>query len=100
MRDYIHPTDFACLVDLCIKQKKLNDAVDLYSLSPCSKSELLDYFVKNYDLKVTIDNEKNFNSITGKKSLYYSINKKASSLGYTPKFSSIQTIMEESKYLL
>lgn len=100
MRDYVHPLDLICLVDLCIKQKKLNDALDLYSLNPCSKSELLDYFVKNYGLKVIVDNEKNFNSITGKKSMYYSINKKAASLGYIPKFSSIQTIVEESKYLL
>lgn len=98
-RDYVNPEDLFYLIEICIEQKQINDVFDVYSLDYADKTEILEYFVHEYGLKCTIGH-KHISSATGSKTNYYSNNRKAEKIGYTPKYSSLDTIKEEAKYLL
>ncbi len=100
VRDFLAPRDLFDLICLIIKAKPFNDAIDAYSSMPISKFKLLDYFVKNYSLKYTINRGLKLNCPTGVKSRYCSSSKKAAGLGYKPKFSSLEVVAMESKYML
>lgn len=96
-RDFIHPSDFLDLILLCA-EKRVNACFDLYSLSPVKKSEILAYFQKKYGMSV--ENGAVWESKTGGKSRYYSEHHSASSLGYQPRFSSMDTISAEAEAIL
>jgi len=100
VRDFIAPQDIFGLIRLIIKAKPFNGAVDAYSSMPVKKSELLEYFVKNYALKYSIDRKVKFACPTGKKVKYAPSLRIAAALGYKPKFSSLNTVIAESKYIL
>lgn len=100
VRDFIAPCDLFDLICLIIKTKPFNGAIDAYSSMPVSKFKLLNYFVKNYSLKYTINRSLKLTCPTGIKSRYCSISRKAAGLGYRPKFSSLETVATESKYIL
>lgn len=97
-RDYVNPIDLFNLVEKCIEQKKINDVFDVYSVKPVSKLEILAHFVDEYELKYTIGDV--LTSATGNKTNYFSNNKKAERIGYIPRYTSLDTIKEETKYLL
>lgn len=99
-RDFIHPADLFSLVEKCIVKNKLNDVFDAYSKKQITKFEILEYFKKNYGLKYTVNKNATVSSITGNKNNYYSKNRKAESIGYVPKFTSLDSIIEESKKVL
>jgi len=99
-RDYLAPEDLFDLICLIIKRKYFNGAIDVYSARPVSKSKLLEYFVKNYSLKYMIRRKLKLICPTGVKVRYYSNSRKAASLGYQPKFSSLDTVAQETKYML
>lgn len=100
VRDFLAPQDLFDLICLIIKAKPFNGAIDAYSSMPISKFKLLDYFVKNYSLKYTINRGLKLTYPTGVKSRYCSSSRKAAGLGYRPKFSSLETVATESKYIL
>jgi nucleoside-diphosphate-sugar epimerase len=101
IRDYAHPRDLYSLVRLCIDRDALNDAFDVYSVKPIAKFELLDFFKTHYGLNYCVKKEDvNIVNSTGMKNIYYSINKHASEIGYTPGYSSLDAIKEEVKYIL
>lgn len=100
VRDYIHPEDLVALIERCIYTRTINDVFDVYSLEPISKFQMLEFFKKNYGLKVEIENETVLTSVTGLKSNYYSLNKKSDSIGYQPKHSSLDAITSEIKKML
>ena len=100
LRDFLAPRDLFDLVCLIIKAKPFNGALDAYSSKPISKFELLDYFVKKYSLKYVFDRKLKLACPTGVKSRYCPHSKRAASLGYKPKFSSLEAVAEESKYML
>ncbi len=100
VRDFLAPQDLFDLVCLIIKQKPFNGAFDVYSAKPVSKFKLLEYFVKNYSLKYVTRGSLKLSCPTGAKVRYCSHSKKAASLGYKPKFSSLETVAMESKYVL
>lgn len=100
VRDFIASQDLFDLICLIIKAKPFNGAIDAYSSMPISKFKLLDYFVKNYSLKYTINRGLKLTCPTGVKSRYCSSSRKAAGLGYKPKFSSIEVVAMESKYIL
>ena len=100
IRDYIHPKDLFSLIVLILKKAAYNQAIDCYSRCPVEKSEILNYFEMNYNLKYNI-NKKSVNlSATGEKLVYFTINHSASTIGYFPEYSSMDAIIDESKYLL
>jgi len=100
VRDYIHPSDLVSLIEKCIAIKSVNDAFDVYSLKPVTKFEILEYFVKQYGLKYSIKDNMQISAATGTKDNYYSSYKKAEELGYSPQFTSMDSIIEEAKLIL
>ena len=100
VRDYVHPMDLIDLINKCIEKQFSNDVYDVYSLSPVKKFTILDYFEKKYGLKYIINNDVNKSTATGKKNIYYSKNRKAEKLGYRPKFTSLDCIINESEEIL
>lgn len=99
-RDYVHPKDLFSLVKRCMIKKNINDVFDVYSREPVTKFEILNYFKKNYGLKYIIDRNINVASVTGTKSNYYSISRKAEKIGYRPQFTSMECIIQETREIL
>lgn len=95
VRDYIDPRDLISLIEKCIEIHRINDVFDVYSLDPIRKFQIIEYFVKEYDLKVNIQENSILQSPTGIKSNYYSLNRKSEMIGYKPKFTSLQAITSE-----
>ena len=94
VRDYIIPKDLFSLIQLVVRKEKMNDSFDVYSKKPVSKFELLDFLKNKYGLKYVIKKGTK-TSISLFKKVYYSKDKKAESIGYTPEFSSIKGIENE-----
>jgi nucleoside-diphosphate-sugar epimerase len=98
-RDYVHPKDLLSLIDKCITKKSLNAAFDVYSKEPTSKFAILKYFEDNHGLKVKfVDSIKNYGASLSR--YYYPKSHGAEKIGYSPEFTSMDAIMEESKCLL
>lgn len=95
VRDYINPLDLFQLVKIILSKKNINCSLDLYTKSPVSKYELLEFMKLNYGLEYKISKKLIIKNSTGIKRNYYSIFKKAATLGYKPKFSSIDGIVFE-----
>lgn len=96
IRDYIHPQDIFALIERCIEKININDVFDSYSLKPVTKFGILDYFNAECGLKYKVKDDIKISAITGTKDNYYSINRKAKDIGYEPKFTSMDSIMQES----
>jgi len=99
IRDFVHPSDLFSLVQKCMNQSQLNTAYDVFSKAPISKFEIIDSLSKIYDFKYELGEEA-FCSPTDIKQNYYSLSRKAEILGYSPKYSSLETIIDEIKYML
>jgi len=100
MRDFISPEDLFTLVSLIIRGRAFNGAIDAYSSSPVSKFRLLDFFERKYSLKYAFDGNCVFNGPTGEKSCYYSGSRKAASIGYKPRFSSMAAVSAETAEIM
>ena len=100
VRDYVHPKDLFSVIRKCIEVGKINGAFDVASVKPVEKWEILDYFSSEYSLKYKIIPSLNYVSPTGSKNIYCSTYNNTTRLGYKPTFSSMDTIKEESKYIL
>lgn len=96
VRDYVHPKDLFELLDKCIERHRLNDVFDVYSLKPVSKFEIIEYFQKEYGLEYIINNGFISSSATGSKENYYSISKRAGKISYSPQFTSLDSIVQET----
>ncbi|NVN98805.1 MAG: NAD-dependent epimerase/dehydratase family protein [Geobacteraceae bacterium] len=100
VRDFVHPQDLFSLIKACLKVNQINDVFDVYSARPATKFEIIDHFVLHHGLKYSVETSYVALNVTGAKDCYYSNNFKASSIGYEPKFSSMDGIKEEIKFLL
>jgi nucleoside-diphosphate-sugar epimerase len=100
VRDYIHPKDLHSLIEKCIEKYKINDVFDAYSLKPVTKFEILDYFKNKYRLNYIVKTDVNIIALTGSKDNYYSNNRHAQEIGYKPQFTSMDSIIQESKEIL
>lgn len=99
VRDYIHPEDLYYMIRKCAEKDKINMAFDICSKKPVNKLNLLKSISKEFGLQYSI-REKIVISPTGIKPNYYSKSKRAIEFGFTPKYSSLETIMIELKFLL
>jgi hypothetical protein len=100
IRDYVSPRDFCNLVKLCIDKHYTNDVFDVYSLSPVSKVEIINWFHDEFGLKYNIIENGSLSSMTGIKSIYHSVNKKAEKINYFPSLTSLASIKEEATKIL
>ena len=100
VRDYVHPQDLASLVVCCITKHALNDVFDVYSRTPVTKVQLLEYFKVTYNLRYRVNSDFQSSTATGVKNYYCSSNKKAEKLGYAPEFTSLECIAQESIFIL
>ena len=100
IRDYITPNDFFNLVKKIIIFGHLNVAFDCYTKAPISKFELLATLEGQFGLTYNIKNnigKKNLNKL---KMNYFSKNKLAETIGYSPQNTSIEGIVKELNVLL
>ena len=100
VRDYLHPDDLFSMVTKCMHAGKLNTAFDVTSSKPVKKMEILDHFSTVYGLKYEIVGSIGRASMTGEKKIYCSNFKNASTVGYVPRYSSLETIMKVSKEMI
>jgi nucleoside-diphosphate-sugar epimerase len=102
VRDYIHPADFSQLVSCIISSPPINTAIDCYSLSSISKSQILEALQKKFGLQYEykVDSEIIALNATGSKPYYYSLNHRASDYGYKPEYSSLDCILIEASAML
>jgi len=100
VRDYIHPEDLASLVKLCIAKRELNDALDVCSLRPARKFEILEKLSSLYGLKNAVKESHSELSATGKKTNYYSTNGKVRTTGFVPRYTSLETLCQETKLIM
>ena len=101
IRDYIHPSDFCNLIDLILHHNEhLNVAVDCYSKAPVDKMELLFALEDRFGLKWCVNENANTLNASGSKNRYYSINTIAETIGYEPKYSSLNSIINEVEAIL
>jgi len=89
-RNYIHPEDLFDFINLILNVKE-NKAYEVGALEHVYKSEIMGYFMKNYNIKVEYGN--NFKSLTGDKIEYI-----PKFIHNKPKYKSMETIIQESKY--
>lgn len=100
VRDYVHPEDLFSIVRKCMDAGRINAAFDVISARPIEKMEILDYFSSEYDLKYEINQSFNHATATGLKNIYCSKYNKALEIGYKPNYASVETIKQESVYIL
>ena len=92
MRDYLSETDFHQLIECIIQTEKLNDAIDCHTQKPVRKFEILKALEYSHGLQFEVLESVSTVNSTGVKLNYYSENKKASLIGYTPQLSSMDNI--------
>lgn len=100
VRDYVHPLDLFTMIKLCIQAGRINDVFDVCSLKPVEKNEILVYFASEYGLRYEVQDALSGPSPTGRKTSYYSSYDKAGVIGHKPTFTSMDTIAQESKYII
>lgn len=100
VRDFINPQDLVGLIEACMVQNCINDVLDVYSAKPATKFEILEHFALHHGLKYRVEGAYTTFTVTGSKDHYYSTNSKAASIGYAPRFSSIDGIEKEVNYIL
>jgi nucleoside-diphosphate-sugar epimerase len=93
-RDFLHPADFAQLVECCIGAEG-NLALDCYTQMPITKHQLLALMALHFGMRYEITAAPATANITGEKPHYYSQSRRAAALGYTPAYSSQSAITAE-----
>ena len=95
VRDFLHPSDFAQLIFRILASPKTNCVIDCYSKAPVDKSTLLKALQEAFNLQYQIVAGGFGTNATGKKPLYYSLNRKASEFSYQPQYSSLDGVCKE-----
>ena len=101
MRDYLHPDDFFQLMQAILQSPPMNAALDAYTLAPIDKFALLNAIKAQFGLsyEITTGDSAGVNA-TGAKVNYYSTQRRAAELGYVPRYSSLDGVMQEVSALL
>jgi nucleoside-diphosphate-sugar epimerase len=95
VRDFITPPDFYKLIQAIVDFKLTNTALDCYTRSPVSKFDLLSELESKFRLKYEIDESISIINATGAKLNYYSTNNIATNIGYDPRNTSKDGIIQE-----
>lgn len=100
IRDYIGPDDFYNLVISLVMHGELNDSIDCFTKLPIDKFSMLDMLKKEFGLNYLIEDSEISLNATGAKDNYFSKNFRAEKYGYSPLYSSSETIHKESALIL
>jgi len=100
VRDYLHALDFCALVDAVLAAPPTNDVVDCYSKEPIEKTEMLQALKAAYGLRYEVSPVPEGINATGRKPCYYSLNRRASRLGYQPELTSLDGVLEALRGML
>jgi len=94
-RDFVHPEDLSNLIELCGRNLPLNRGIDVYSREPVSRETVLRRFAKEFGLKYrAVDDGTLGNPANKKTARYYSSDRWAAGIGYAPKYSAEEAVME------
>ncbi len=100
VRDYIDPDDLCSMVCAVLDAEPCNDVFDLYSAAPVSKFDILTAFAARYGLTYDVLDSPVGGAATGSKPNYYSTNHRAARLGYSPAYTSIESLHRQVDTLL
>lgn len=100
IRDYMGPEDFYRLLTCVLKAPLLNESVDCYTVAPTDKMTLLSAMSKKFGLVYEVREASVGINATGMKLNYFSKNRKAETLGYSPSKSSLASVMDEANIAL
>jgi nucleoside-diphosphate-sugar epimerase len=100
VRDYLHACDFCPLIDAVLAAPPMNDVIDAYSKGPIEKMELLQALQEAFGLRYEVSPTLTGINATGLKPFYYSLNRRASRLGYAPKFTSLDGVLDAARAML
>lgn len=101
IRDFITPADLTALFDIALSAPAgSNLTLDAYTSAPIKKSELIQLMIEEFGLTARYPSSVATINATGAKRNYYSTNRAAEALGYTPRHSSRSGIIEEVRALL
>lgn len=99
VRDYVIPKDLFLLICAIMNTGGVNDAFDVYSKKPITKFDTLDFFRKKYGLAYHLKKGSKTN-ISMLKKTYFSKNKKAERIGYSPVFTSLAGLEYEASKIV
>jgi nucleoside-diphosphate-sugar epimerase len=101
VRDFMHPSDFARLVECVLAAPPANMALDCYSREPVDKPTLLAAMQEKFGLQYEMAGDAAaIVNATGSKPHYYSRYHKAAELGFVPRYSSLEAVLEEATAIL
>lgn len=100
VRDFVHPKDLFAMILKCMSAGPLNQAFDVSSSKSVSKQDILDHFAAECGLKYETGWAVSHDSPTGAKMTYCSTYQNAKNIGFEPKYTSMDVIKEEAKYIL
>ena len=100
VRDYLHARDFCALIDAVLAAPPTNDVVDCYSKAPIEKTEMLQALQAAHGLRYEVSPVPEGVNATGRKPCYYSLNRRASRLGYRPVLTSLDGVLEAVRGML
>lgn len=100
IRDYAGPEDIATLAECALTNRPFNGPVDLYSRAPVGKFALIDRMASDFGVKARILPSIASVSATGTKACYRSMWRRASDLGWQPRATALDTVMEEMAALI
>jgi nucleoside-diphosphate-sugar epimerase len=100
VRDFLHPIDLHGLMMKCIDTSAHNNVFDACSREPITKFQALDYMAQQYGLKYNVTASARPLSVTGLKMNYYSTSTKSHSVGYIPRYTSLDCIRIETDAIL
>ena len=100
VRDFLHPSDFYCLVRALLAAPPANATIDCYSREPIDKPTLLAIMQEKFGLQYEITGVTAGVNATGGKPYYYSLNRRAADFGYQPSLTSLEGLLIEFKQAL
>lgn len=100
VRDFIGANDFCQIIDCVMSRPDLNVAFDCYSKAPVDKFELLNAMANNFGLKWLKVKAENVQRATGNKVNYISNDRALADIGYSPKYTSLETLINEFSAIL
>lgn len=99
VRDYVGPKELSHLILGAAKAHRINDAVDLFSLAPVRKFEILDE-LKKFGLRCSFVEGENGSAANVGRLNYYSTYSRACDYGYAPQRTALDVVLDSAQKIL